>query len=67
MNENEKLHEKEHLTNVLFEIDKQTAKVEKQINDLEKEMEELKHHFSEEYYNMDDEEEVCGGDELDEQ
>lgn len=67
MNENEILHEKEHLTNVLFEIDKQTTKVEKQINDLEKEMEELKHHFSEEYYNMDDEEAVCGGDELDEQ
>lgn len=58
--------EKEHLNNVLFEIDKQIDKTGQQIVELEKEMKELTSHFSEEFYNMDDEEAVCGGDQLDE-
>ena len=66
MNEKEIELEKEHLNNVLFEIDKQIEKTGQQIVELEKEMKELISHFSEEYYNMDDEEAVCGGDELDE-
>ena len=66
MDLNELEIEKEHLQNVLFEINKQIDKTENQIAELEKEMQELKHYFSEEYYNMADEEAVCGGDDLDE-
>ena len=44
--------EKEHLNNVLFEIDKQIEKTGQQIVELEKEMKELTTHFSEEFYNL---------------
>lgn len=57
--------EYQYLTEVILEIEKQIKTKEQQINDMEEEMGELTHHFSEEYYNMDDEEAVSGGDELD--
>ena len=67
MNEIEKQQEQEHLDNVLKEIDGQIDNKNKQIEDLEKEMAELNHHFSDQYYFLDDEETVVGGNELDEQ
>ena len=67
MNEIEKQQEQEHLDNVLKEIDGQIDNKNKQIEDLEKEMAELNHHFSDQYYFLDDEETVVGGNELDDQ
>ncbi len=67
MNEIEKQKEQEHLDNVLKEIDGQIDNKNKQIEDLENEMAELNHHFSDQYYFLDDEETVVGGNELDEQ
>lgn len=67
MDELEKQKEQNHLQDVLTEIDKQTDYKNKQIEELTKEMGELTHHFSEEYYFLDDEETLTGGDELDDQ
>ena len=57
--------EQKYLQKVLVEIDNQTYIAKKQINELEKQMSELTHYFSEEYYFLDDEETVTGGDEMD--
>ncbi len=57
--------EKDYLNNVLNEIDTQMLSINKLIDKLEKEMHELTHHFSDQYYFLDDEETVSGGDELD--
>ncbi len=65
MEEIELNKEKEYLKTVIGEIDSQMLSVNSLIYKLEKEMRELTHHFSEEYYFLDDEETVTGGDELD--
>ncbi len=57
--------EKNYLKNVIDEIDSQILSVNKMLDKLEKEMRDLTHHFSEQYYFLDDEETVTGGDELD--
>lgn len=67
MNEIEKQQEQNYLDKVLGEIDKQAEYKNKQVEELEKEMDELTHHFSEQYYFLDTEETLTGGDELDEQ
>ncbi len=65
MEEIELNKEKKYLKNVIDEIDSQILSVNTMIDKLEKEMRELTHHFSEQYYFLDDEETVTGGDELD--
>ena len=66
MEEKDLEKEKEYLEKVLSEIDTQTQNTVEQINELERQMGELTHYFSEEYYFLDDEETVTGGDEMDE-
>ncbi len=66
MNEIDEIKEKEHLSFVLNEIDKQTNQKGTQIKDLENELHELTHYYSEEYYNIDEEERATGGANLDE-
>ena len=65
MEEKELQKEKEYLGNVMNEIDCQTQNAKKTINELENQMDELTHYFSEQYYFLDDEETVTGGDEMD--
>ena len=65
MEEIELNKEQDYLAKTLEEIDNQAIYKSKQIEELENEMSELTHHFSEEYYFLDDEETVTGGDELD--
>lgn len=65
MNEIDEINEKKYLNLVLDEIDTQTRQKGTQINDLEKEMRELTHYYSEEYYNIDEEERATGGVDLD--
>ena len=65
MEEKDLEQEKKYLNNVLCEIDFQTQNAKKQIDELENQMDELTHYFSEQYYFLDDEETVTGGDEMD--
>lgn len=59
--ENEKLY----LKKVLIEIDSQIIQTQKTINILNEELEKLKSYYSEQYYFIDGEEKVTGGDEMD--
>lgn len=57
--------ELEYLNKITSVLDKKVAQTQKKISDLSIEFEKLKSYYSEQYYFLDDEEIVSGGDEMD--